>query len=133
MTSDETKALIRELYEIRKTNDAARVAAHFTDDAIYSITGCPNCSPLPMSLAGREALDPALTSLAENFSWEDVAYKDIIVEGDRAAVFYTLTITHTPTGESFSTDVADHVTFRDGKIASFTEHVDTARVNALLS
>lgn len=133
MTRDETEALIRQLYEIRKTNDAKLVAAHFTDDATYCITGCADHSPLPVSLAGREALDPALTSLAKNFSWDDVVYKDIIVEGDRAAVFYTLTITHTPSGETFSTDVADHVTFRDGKIASFTEHVDTARVNALFA
>ena len=73
----------------------------------------------------------ALRQLTETFSWDSVDVHDIIVEGDRAAVFYTLTITHTPSGETIETDVADRVMFRDGRIASFMEHIDTARANAL--
>lgn len=132
MTRDETEALIRRLHEIRRSNDAEKVAAFFHEDVVYSVAGCPGHSKLPCKLEGRDAYMPMLRMLAETFSWDGIEFHDIIVDGDRAAAFYTLTTTHTPSGEQFSTPVADQMTFRDGKIASFTQYIDTARVNGVM-
>lgn len=133
MTRDEVERLIRDLFEARRSNDADLLDRFFTDDATYGISGCAEHSPLCGSMQGREAYMGALRSLTETFSWDGVDIHDIVVEGDRAAVFYTLTITHTPTGETIDTVVADRVTFQDGRIASFIEHIDTARATALVS
>ncbi len=130
MTRDETEALIRQLHEIRKSNDADKVVEFFRDDVVYSVAGCSEHSLLPCNLKGRDAFMPMLRMLAETFTWDEIEFHDILIDGDRAAVFYTLTTTHAPSGKQFSTPVSDHLTFRDGKVATFTQHIDTARVNA---
>lgn len=133
MTRDETEALIRQLHDIRKSNDADQVAAHFHEDLVFSVAGCPSHSKLPCRIVGRKACLPTLRMLAETFSWDGIEFHDILIDGDRAAAFYTLTTTHTPSGAQFSTPVADHMTFRDGKIAAFTQHIDTARLNKVMA
>ena len=133
MTKDETEAVIRDLFEARKQNKAPLLERFFTEDATYGISGCAEHSPLCGSMEGRDAYMGALASLTETFAWDDVDIHDIIVEGDRAAVFYTLTVRHIPSGAAISTVVADRVVFRGDRIVSFIEHIDTARANALVA
>ncbi len=132
MTKEETEALIRDLFETRKRNNAPLLERFFAEDATYGISGCAEHSPLCGSMEGRDAYMGALSSLTETFAWDDVDIHYIIIEDDRAAVFYTLTIRHIPSGEAMSTAVADRVVFRGDKIVTFIEHIDTARANALI-
>ena len=48
-----------------------------------------------------------------------------------AAVHYHLNVTHAPSGRNFETDIADIIRFEDGRIAEFTQFVDTALAASL--
>jgi ketosteroid isomerase-like protein len=131
MTRDEIEATIRDLYARRLNNDAAQVTGQFAADARFALSGDPAASRVACSVDGHENLCSLMANLVETWRWHDVKFHSIIIDGNRAAVNYKLTVTHVPSGQTVETDIVDVMTFSGDKIAEFTQYVDTAMAGKL--
>ena len=54
-----------------------------------------------------------------------------MTEGNQAAVHQALSVSHTPIGKRFDTEVCDLLTAENGKLLELREFLDTAKVGAM--
>lgn len=132
MIRDQIETTIRELYALRLRNNAAAVTGHFASDIRFALAGDASASRVAGGVDCHEDLCSMMAGLVDTWRWHDVAFHSIIIDGDRAAVRYRLTVTHVPSGQRVETDVVDVMTFAGDKIAEFTQFVDTAMAERLI-
>ena len=126
MTPEEIEATIKEFHDVRRLNDRDSIMAYFTDDAEFSISGQESANSIACTANGCEAMTPIVEQLVSLWSWDDVEFRDIAVNGPTAFVHYTLTTTHQGNRTTMVTDVVDKITFADGKITKMVQFIDTA-------
>ncbi len=81
---------------------------------------------------GKAALRPVMQSLIQNFRLGDWREVSILVDGERAALHWRADVAFATSGKTAQFDVFDYVAIGDGKIASFHQSTDSARVKALI-
>jgi ketosteroid isomerase-like protein len=133
MTRDQIETKIRELYAKRLRNDAASVTGYFGADVRFALCGDPAASRIACCVDCHDDLCAMMEGLVEAWRWREVAFRAIIIDGDRAAAHYRLTVTHAPSERTFETDIVDVMTFSGDKIVEFSEFVDTAMADGLLA
>ena len=126
------EAMLRDAYAARVRGDVDATVRHFADDAVFTLAGAKEASPVAMRCTDCEALRGALGGLVGAFEFKDHQIVSLIVEGQKAAVHARVRVRATATGEEVTTEMVDLVTVRDGKIASFLEFVDTALAAKML-
>lgn len=132
MKRDETEALLREMYAQRLANDLDQCVAYFAPTAMFELCGSEDASPIPCRCEGdHSAMRDLLTVLIDTWRWKDIEYLAFVIDGDSAVIRYRLTVEFVPLGETVTTEITDHAVLRDGKIAEFSEFVDTAMVASL--
>jgi ketosteroid isomerase-like protein len=129
MTSRETmRALIEQAYAARDGGDAAGVVAAFRDDGVFELAGNKSALALAGSVEGHPNLQQAMTGFVSTFEFSGRKILSFVADGERAAVHSRLTVKYKPTSSSFTTDVLDLFTFKDGKISELIEFADTALI-----
>lgn len=120
------------LYQARLSNDVDGCLAHFGPQASFTLNGSAEASALPVSIKGRDQLDGLLRSLVATWVWTAMDQVTILVDGHQAAIRYTLSAVHRPTGTPMRTEVMDHLVFDEaGHVTELTQFIDTALVNQL--
>jgi ketosteroid isomerase-like protein len=116
-------------YACRMKGDKAGVAAFVAPGATFRIPG--DRSLMPNVEAGGGAAMPTIGHLIDDFTFHDVERLDAIVDGDKAAVLWKLTVSYRG-GEPVTTEVCDIWTVdADGKMTSLLQFVDTSLVAKL--
>jgi ketosteroid isomerase-like protein len=117
---------IASAYDARTDGDIPRTLAHFAPDASFRIAGSTEASPVAGHANSHAEMTPALESLIENFEFRSRTMLESIVEGDRAAIHWTMKLRHRRTGVEHDTEFYDLWTVRDGKAVAFVQFLDTA-------
>lgn len=120
------ETLVRSFYTRRLTNDPDAVIETFAPDARFIMAGSPAASRIAIRAETPEDMHGLVRILVGDWRWTGVDFHAIIIDENRAAVHYRLSTEHVPTGRTVESDLVDLMTVRDGKIAEFTEFVDTA-------
>lgn len=119
MTRDDILALIERRAQAWGRLDAPALAADYAEDAVVE-------SPLAGGTTrGREAIEQVFQTYFKAFPDMETTQHDVVIDGDRAAVFATFTGTDRggfmgmpPTGRRVAIRVVFLYHFKDGRITS---------------
>ena len=126
MTRSEIERLIHETYEARLANDVEKCASLFAPNSWFRIAGSLEINPVAHASHTVSDVRRQLETLIQLWKWQSLSFRDLIVEGDRVAVHYSLTAVFSPTRETIDTEVVDLITFSNRKILTFLQFLDTA-------
>jgi len=126
MERSHIESVVRGVYAARVSGDAAAIVGQFTPDAVFRIAGSPQTSPVPVKTVGHSDLRQQLEQLIQAFEFRNHEILDVLVDGSRVGVHSRVTVRATATGETATTEFFDLIDFKDGRIASFTQFIDTA-------
>lgn len=126
MDCSETEAFIKRLYAARVEGDMDGLAEAFASDAKFQVAGSPEASMLATSIEGHDGVMGLIQTMVDSFALEDFAILDLLIDGDKAAVRWRATINNVTSGDTYTTELADFIELRDGKVTAFTEFLDTA-------
>jgi ketosteroid isomerase-like protein len=121
----DTRALVEDLYGAYARRDFDRVAAIIDEDVDWIIYGPPHVFPFVGERHGRNAVLEALGGIAKDYVLERYQPRIIVVDGDRAAVMSDVAFQQRSTGRTVSTQLANFLRFRDGKLVEFREFANT--------
>ncbi len=133
MTRPEIERFIRETYEARLSNDLDRCASLFAPNSWFRIVGTLEINPVARASHSLAEVRQQLASLIQLWKWESFDFKDLIIDGDRVAVHYSLTAVFNPTRETIDTEVVDLITVSGRKILTFVQFLDTAAIDRVSS
>jgi ketosteroid isomerase-like protein len=134
VSPEHIKKTLRDLYAARVRGDLAGVMLHFASDGVFKMNaGGTNVAGLNAILIGRDVVTPVIRELMETWRFDDWEEKSLLVEGDKALLYWTARVTCAPTGKTGKFEVFDYVVFREGEIVEFYQNTDTALLMALAS
>jgi ketosteroid isomerase-like protein len=116
-----TRAAVTELYDAYARRDFERIASMIDEDIDWIIYGPVQVFPFAGQRHGRTAVLEALGGIAQDYLLERYDPRIIIVEGDRAAVMSDVAFQQRSTGRTVSTQLANFLRFRNGKLIEFRE------------
>jgi ketosteroid isomerase-like protein len=131
MTRSELERFIRDAYEARLTNDVEKCASLFAPNSWFRIAGSLEINPVARAGHTTPEVRRQLATLIQLWSWLSFDFKDVIIEGDRVAVHYSLTAVFNPTKETIDAEVVDLITVTDRKIRTFLQFFDSATATRL--
>jgi ketosteroid isomerase-like protein len=127
MSRNEVESVVRKFYADRMTNEVDRTLEAWDDNAVFKSVGCPDCSKTAGVAKGLDVIRQPAEAILADWIWKDLTIQSLLVDGNQASVFYSVTVMFKPTGETFETEVANLFTVENGKITSFIEYLDTAK------
>lgn len=135
MKTDDARTLVKSVYEARRARNFEAMAALLHKDFEFVIEGLGVEDPaaVPVRTKGLGEFLAILPKMAEDWRWREVRWRDLIVEGDRAAARYTLDLVYAPLDHAWATEVVDFIRIADGKIAEVVEYIDTATASGLIA
>ena len=113
------ESFLSHLRTLRVAGDADKAAEHFTDDAVFRISGFGEPT------TGKAAIREALRGLMAEFAFLEFRPIHTLIDGDHVAMCSALKIRHEPSGRIVDTETFDFVTLKDGKIAAYHQYIDT--------
>ena len=126
MNRDEIEAFILGLYDARVDGDMETLSKAFAEDAKFQIAGSPEVSMLATFIEGHEGVMSLIQTIVDSFSLENFTILDMVVEGGKVAVRWRATVHLISSGDTYTTELADFIEIKDGKVTSYTEFLDTA-------
>jgi ketosteroid isomerase-like protein len=127
------ESILKNAYAARVRGDVEATVGFFADGAVFALAGASHASPVALRCTDTAALRGALAGLVQAFEFRDHQILDLFVDGGKAALHTRVRVRAAATGEEETTEMADFVTFRDGKIVSFLEFCDTALAARMLA
>jgi steroid delta-isomerase-like uncharacterized protein len=126
MSAEENEALIREMIEeVWCKGDLAAVDLYFAIDYV-------DHAPLPRQAPGSVGYKEAVATIRSAFPDLHLTLEDILCEGDKVALHYTMQGTHRgqfigipPTGKSVSVTGMINARIAEGKVVERWANVDT--------
>lgn len=125
VSQPDVRGIVEEAYETRRRENVDEAVACFHPDATFRIVANSGLGEISQSFTGHDALRAAFEEFFKTWDWRDFPIKDIIVDGNKAAVHSSGTMRHSPSGTDFTYEILDMVTLEDGKIVEFVEFLDT--------
>lgn len=120
------ESILKDAYAARLRGDVEGMVRHFADDAVFALAGAREASPVALRCSDCDSMRAAMAGLVGAFEFKSHDIVALVVEGDRAVAHTRVTVRAAATGEEAVTEMADIVTFENGKIKSFLEFCDTA-------
>lgn len=121
-------AVVDKVYAARKAGDVEALVGLFRPDGVFRVAGAPETFPVAASARGEAEIRQRVRGFVQTFQFLEIEPLDLIVEGDKAARRWRAKIRHVPSGEVREMEAGDILTFKDGRIASLTQFVDTAMI-----
>ncbi len=125
MSEHDTRALVRELYEVYEGRDFARVAALIHDDIDWVIYAPISVFPFAGPRRGRAAVLEAMADIAKIFTVESYKPEIMIVDGERAAVMSDASYKQRSTNRILRLRIANFLRWQDGKLIEFREFINS--------
>jgi ketosteroid isomerase-like protein len=125
--------VIRHAYDARGKGDLDTLMAAFHTEGVFTLVGDKKALEVTGSVHGHAEVREALRGFINSFDFVDRQILSEVVEGDRAAVHSCTVVRYGPTKETWSADVLDLFTFKDGKILELVEFADTAQIRDMIS
>jgi ketosteroid isomerase-like protein len=125
MTTEETRTLVRTLYEAYAKGDGATVATLVDDDIEWIIHGPVQLFSFMGPRHGKAEVLETLAGIGKDYVLERYEPVWMVVEGDRAAVLSKAAFTQRSTNRRLSFNLANFVRVRDGRIVEFVELSNT--------
>jgi len=123
------RAAIRELidtwYDAHKHADLAFFDRILADDVEWTMHGPPQAFPVPNSLYGKRAVLDAIAQVHEALYVVRNVQREVMIDGDRAAVISDRTVVQRATGRTMVYRVAAFLRFRDDKLVSYQSFYDS--------
>jgi ketosteroid isomerase-like protein len=125
MTADEIRTLIEEWYGAHQRRDLGFFDRLLADDIVWTMQGPPQAFPVPNELHGKAAVLGALRQIGEALHVVRNVQREVLVDGDRAAVISDRTVVQRATGRTLVYRVAAFLRFRDDKLVSYQSFYDS--------
>jgi ketosteroid isomerase-like protein len=121
----EIREFIDHWYDANRRQDLAFFDRLIADDIECTMHGPPQAFPIPNSLYGKRALFDALRKVNEALCVLRNVQREVIIDGDRAAVITDRTVLQRATGRTMVYRVASFLRFRNGKLVSYQAFYDS--------
>ena len=125
MTTEQTRAVVRDLYDAYARRDFDRVAALIHDDIDWVIYAPMQVFPFAGARKGRVAVMQALAGIAEHFNLESYVPEIILADGDRAGVISDVSFTQRTSNRKMRFRLANFMRIENGRIIEFREFANT--------
>lgn len=125
MTTDQTRAVVRDLYDAYERRDFDRVAALIHDDIDWIIYGPRHVFPFVGQRQGRAAVLQALAGIAEQYVLDSYVPELILADGERAAVISDVSFTQRSSQRKLRFRLANFLRLKDGRVIEFREFANT--------
>ena len=125
-------AVIDKTYAARKAGDVEALVGLFRPDGVFRVAGAPEFFPVATSARGEAEIRNRVRAFVQTFQFLEFEPLDLIIEGDKAARRWRAKIRHVPSGEVREMEAGDIWTFKDGRVASLVQFIDTAMVADLV-
>jgi len=123
------RSAIRELidtwYDAHKHADLAFFERILADDIEWTMHGPPQAFPVPNSLYGKRAVLDAIARVHEALYVVRNVQREVMIDGDRAAVISDRTVVQRATGRTLVYRVAAFLRFRGDKLVSYQSFYDS--------
>jgi ketosteroid isomerase-like protein len=125
MDAQQNKQRVQEAYQLFLKGDIQGVIDRCHDDAEWT---SPESDYIPFAgmFRGKQGIAEFFSKLGANAHPQRFEPQEFIAEGDKVVVLGQATWQVKPTGRSFDTPFIHVFTMRDGKVARFEAHADTA-------
>jgi uncharacterized protein len=130
MIENENLAAVKKAYEAFKRGDIPSVLSIMTDDIEWTTPGEKEQIPLVGQIKGRPAVAKFFEALAANEEVLAFEPHEFIVDRNMvtAGVYYRARVKST--GRTYEGETVHVFRFRNGKVASFKEYLDTVQMAA---
>ena len=125
MQRAEIRELIETWYDAHKHADFAFFDRILADDVEWTMHGPPQAFPVPNSLYGKRAVLDAIAQVHAALYVVRNVQREVLIDGDRAAVISDRTVVQRPTGRTMVYRVAAFLRFRDDKLVSYQSFYDS--------
>lgn len=128
MDTEQTRAIVREVYDAYARRDFETVATRIGDDIDWMIYAPIDIFPFAGARHGRKEVLTALAAIAELYAIDSYRPEIIVVDGDRAAVMSDVSFVQRVSGRTLRFRVANFLRFADGKVVEFREFMNSLDV-----
>ena len=125
MSEDDTRTIVRELYDAYGRRDFDRVAALIYDDIDWVIYAPISVFPFAGPRHGRAAVLAAMAEIAMSFALESYHPEVMIVEGARAALMSNVSYKQRTTERVLRLRIASFLRLQDGRLIEYREFIDS--------
>ena len=125
MNEQENTRLVQQAYQSLKTGDLQSFLSSYAEDVQWQVPETGNV-PFAGKHKGREQLRQFLGEIFQAQDVIELEPQEFIAQGDKVVVLGHFSGRMKTTGREFDFDWVHIYTFRDGKIVSFHEYMDTA-------
>lgn len=125
MNEDQTRAIVRELYDAYARGDMERITAAIHDDIDWVMYAPVGVFPFAGPRRGRAAVLKVLAAIGELYRMESYKLEILVVEGDRAAVMSDISFIQLATNRTMRFRVSNFLRYRNGQLIEFREFSNT--------
>lgn len=127
--SEQNTTIVQAAYNNFKTGDIPALLAQISEDATWQLPEIPGVA-LAGKRIGREGVGEFFTIVARDQDVIEFSPSEFVAQGDKVVSLGHYRWRVKETGREFESDFVHVFTIRDGRIAAFREHFDTAAVAA---
>ena len=119
------RQLIETWYDANKHADLAFFKRILAEDVEWTMHGPPQAFPVPNSLYGKRAVLDAISRVHAALYVVRNVQREVMIDGDRAAVISDRTVVQRATGRTMVYRVAAFLRFRGDKLVSYQAFYDS--------
>jgi len=127
MSEQENIAVVQEAYNNFKTGNISALVDQMTDDVVWQLPEIKNV-PIAGKRTGRDGVADFFATLARDQEVIEFEPRKLVAQHDTVVSLGYYQWHVKGTGRDFASDFVHIFTIRDGKIAGFREHLDSAVV-----
>ena len=132
MKREAVEAAVAAFFDARLSNEADALLGRFAEGAKVRVAGATGASGIAGQTSTDAELRATVAALLCDWRWMSVEVRSLLIDGNAAAVRYTLQTTHLPTQVVSESESMDQFFFDEtGRITEMIEFVDTAKVAQL--
>lgn len=127
MSEQENIAVVTEAYNNFKTGNIPALVDQMTDDVVWQLPEIKNVA-IAGKRTGRDGVTDFFATVARDQDVLEFEPREIVAQNDKVVSLGHYKWRVKATGKDFESDFVHIFTIRDGKIAAFREHFDSAVV-----
>ena len=129
MSEQENINVVQQAYNNFKTGNITALVDQMTDDVVWQLPEIKNVA-IAGTRRGREGVADFFATVARDQEVLEFEPREIVAQNDKVVSLGHYKWQVKETGRDFASDFVHIFTIRDGKIAGFREHFDSAVVAA---